>query len=772
VPGQRDKAISRLADVDLLLGGVNLNQDLHFSTFYLRASLSSTTANVYPGYSSILAIYEEGVERYFIAEREAEHTAKWLINRCVSNPIWLAEKLKAIETGSRKLVEAFPCNTTAETLRSARTEDLVAIYRRHNSVHSGLYRYARIPEALDRGLPFFSDYLKDFLESGGITQEELPVVFEALTTPRASSVIEEEERAFADIAAIVLASSPEFLNSHTPQMFLTTPIREALAHHREQWGWLSYHGYRNRALPNEDAYIRRMCATLIATKDKQPCELGRDAARVTDVLASLGGIIDTRHKKLFNLYSEIGRVKLHRRYLQLRNFYFLDLLLAEFAHRLNVTEWEVRCCFPEELLTALRVGHIDASIRRRLHRCGVIYSSEGEFVLEESEITSLLRTVRIKKRTNDDPNKRYGTPACIGFARGTARIVGQSGNELPFQNGDVLICMAADPDLVPMIRRAAAMVTQEGGVTSHASVLCREIGVPTVIGVEDLLDFVTDGDEVEVDATRGMVRLIRETPQQIGKGLVVPREFWDQPEHVGRKAANLQVAIKRGFRVPAYTLLSFEDTVRMLREDEGFLRKQLLALSATLDSKPNNSSSFLLRSGATNEDDERGSRAGTYFSVQFSIASDPVVAVREFVERNGRVGYNGVILLQRFVSATISGVSIDGDPLAVANHKLVVEFVRGPFNTVTSGQGQIQRFIYDHISSEILLEAGEEKTAAAIAELSLGGLVEWLSSVGRAFGRPVCAEWGYYAGNHWLYQVRGAISETTKHSMISTPTVQ
>jgi len=119
---QREKVISGLVDVDLILGGANLHQDLHFSTFYLRASLSSTTIPDYPGYSFILAVYEEGIERYFIAEHEAEHTAKWLINRCVSNPGWLAEKLNAIESSSRKLAEAFPDSTTADSLRRMSTD--------------------------------------------------------------------------------------------------------------------------------------------------------------------------------------------------------------------------------------------------------------------------------------------------------------------------------------------------------------------------------------------------------------------------------------------------------------------------------------------------------------------------------------------------------------------------------------------------------------------------------------------------------------------------
>ena len=755
---QREIAISGVADVDLILGATNLHQDLHFSTFYLRASLSATTAQDYPGYSFILAIYEEGIERYFIAEHEAEHTAKWLINRCVSNPSWLAEKLNVIEKSSRKLAEAFPDSTTADSLRRMSTEDLVAIYHRHNSLHSDLYRYARIPETLDRGLPFFSNYLRAYLEKMGVTAAEMPTVFEELTTPQRPSVIAEEKRAFDDITADALGSCPELLKLHTLQMFLPSRIREALRCHRERWGWLSYHGYRKRALPTEDDYARRLCHALMANRIDQVCDVRRNVTNIAAILARIRGQIDAQHKELFCLYSEIGRVKLLRRYLQLRNFYFLDLLLAEFAYRLNASEWEVRCCFPEEMVSALYTGYIAAPIKRRLHRCGVIYSPNGEFVLDKDEIDALLSSVRIKKKTNDDPTTRYGMPACVGFAHGRARIVGRSGDDLSmFQNGEVLICMAADPDLIPMIRQAAAVVTQQGGVNSHASILCREIGVPTVIGVEDLLDFIHDGDEVEVDATRGVVRLISKNREQIWKELVVPQEYWDRPERVGRKAANLQLAIERGFKVPPYVLLSFEDIVRRLDEDEEDLRSKMVALSATLNSNSSDTPSFLLRSSALDEDGEEGSRAGTYVSVPFSMVSDPIVAIREFVERNHRLGYRGVAILQRFLAASVSGVSVDSDPLAGAKHKLIVEFVRGSLNTVTAGQGQIERFVYDRMSGEIITATGTGRTQYSFENLPTGDLVEWLSSVGRVFGMPTYTEWGYFGGNYWLYQVRGAM---------------
>lgn len=745
-----------LEGVDLILGGVNLHEDLHFSTFYLRASLSSTTLPDYPGYSFILAVYEQGVERYYISAHEAERTSQWLIDRSLSRPGWLAENLHAIEVHTRRLAEAFPCSMTAEGLRGTSTDDLLALYLRHNALHSTLYRFARIPEALDRGKPFFSDYLRAYLRDVGVSEAGLSSAFLALTTPRIPSVIAEEERAFGRIAVDAALSCAGLATSHTPDMFLPSAIREALRLHREQWGWLSYHGYRDRALPSEHEYIRRLCGMLGAKSSPRALEERPRTPSEDDDLAHTTAGIDAQHRELFRLYSEIGRVKLFRRYWQLRNFYYLDQLLAEFAHRLDAPEWEVRCCLPEELLTALREGRLGPVIKRRVQRCVVLYCADGEFVTDGDEALALLGGVRIIKASNDGSATRSGTPACIGFARGTARIVVQNRDRRPaFQKGEVLVCEAADPDLLPMIRQAAAVVTQQGGVTSHASVLCREIGVPTVIGVEDLLTFVSDGDLIEVDATRGVVRRIEEEDDLNGRALIVPRELWDRPECVGQKAANLQRAISRGFKVPPFSLLSFEIAAKML-DNEPALRVTLVKLCGALDPDATGAS-FLLRSSAHDEDGPSGSRTGTYVSVPLSMTSDPIRAVQEFVDKNRNLQYQGVIIFQRFLLASTCGVSIEGDSRADAEHKLIVEFARGPLNTVTEGRGHLERIVLDQRSGEVIA-AMEPGTAGSVqSDLPVGDAIEWLSSVGRAFGKPTYTEWGFCGGEFWLYQVRATI---------------
>jgi phosphohistidine swiveling domain-containing protein len=754
--GKKDTDLLRqLAGEDLILGSVNLHQDLHFSTFYLRASLSSTALPHYPRYSFILAVYENGTERYFISAREAEHTAKWLINRCASEPSWLAENLGSIEFCSKQLAQAFPQNITAESLRKADTKDLVGTYIQHNCLHRKLYQYARIPEALDRGLPFFSDYLRTYLSRVGVTDTELQGVFQALTAPRIPSVVAEEERAFCAIAAEARVSSPELLKSHTPQMFLTPPIRKALRLHRENWGWLTYHGYRGRTLPTDDEYERRLREKFATVKSN--CDADHGYGGLFAPSTSVPAGIDNLHLELFRLYSEIGRIKLFRRFWQLRNFYFLDLLLAEFAHRLNATEWEIRCCLPEELLAALNEGCLDKSIKKRLHRCAVLYFPDGEHVLDGDNVLNLLERISIVKETHRELATRRGASACVGFARGTARIVGQNCvQSSTFHNGEILICEAADPDLLPMIRRAAAVVTAQGGVTSHASVLCREIGVPTIIGIDDLLSFIKDGDEVEVDATRGILKLIPKKCNHKEAALTVPKRLWGRPECVGQKAANLQLAIRRGFKVPPFTLLAFETVAKLLDDDERALRADLIDLSSSLPPDPASPQLFLLRSSACDEDAATSSRAGSYISVPFSLTSDPLPAVREFVETNRRLKYNGAVLLQQFLPASICGASVDGDPRADAEHRLVVEFVRGSLNTVTSGRGALQRIVYDYRSCEIVAANYKAGTRAALDDLPASELIEWLSAAGRAFGRPAYTEWGFLGGEYWLYQIRGS----------------
>jgi phosphohistidine swiveling domain-containing protein len=76
------------------------------------------------------------------------------------------------------------------------------------------------------------------------------------------------------------------------------------------------------------------------------------------------------------------------------------------------------------------------------------------------------------------------------------------------ERGDVLVAEFTDPGWTPLLERVSAVVTEVGGVLSHAAVIAREYGVPAVLSVRGATDAVADGAEVEVDGDAGEVRVL------------------------------------------------------------------------------------------------------------------------------------------------------------------------------------------------------------------------------------------------------------------------
>lgn len=101
-----------------------------------------------------------------------------------------------------------------------------------------------------------------------------------------------------------------------------------------------------------------------------------------------------------------------------------------------------------------------------------------------------------------------GIVACKGHARGRAVIVTHTGHLKKVRKGDIFIAKFTFPSFTPYMLKAAGFVTDDGGITAHAAVLSREYGIPCVIGTKTATKVLKDGDWVEVDAERGIVRKI------------------------------------------------------------------------------------------------------------------------------------------------------------------------------------------------------------------------------------------------------------------------
>ena len=110
----------------------------------------------------------------------------------------------------------------------------------------------------------------------------------------------------------------------------------------------------------------------------------------------------------------------------------------------------------------------------------------------------------------------HGLGASPGVASGPVRVVTSAEGGAALEAGEVLVAAMTSPDWVAALRRASALVTDEGGVTCHAAIVGRELGIPVVVGAGDATRRLTTGTRVTVNGSRGTVH-----PEEMARRAVV-----------------------------------------------------------------------------------------------------------------------------------------------------------------------------------------------------------------------------------------------------------
>lgn len=106
-----------------------------------------------------------------------------------------------------------------------------------------------------------------------------------------------------------------------------------------------------------------------------------------------------------------------------------------------------------------------------------------------------------------EPGVMTGMAVSPGVATGPVKVLHRPG-EKPIEEGDVLVAYTTDPGWTPLFVNAAAVVLEIGGVLQHGAIVARELGKPCVAGIDRVAETLRDGELVEVDGTRGTVRLL------------------------------------------------------------------------------------------------------------------------------------------------------------------------------------------------------------------------------------------------------------------------
>ncbi len=134
------------------------------------------------------------------------------------------------------------------------------------------------------------------------------------------------------------------------------------------------------------------------------------------------------------------------------------------------------------------------------------------YIVQSRPITTLKKTSEEKEEQEEGGMKvtdaeviLKGLSASPGSATGVVKIVHDASELGKVQKGDILVTEMTNPDMVPTMERAAAIVTDAGGSTCHAAIVSREMGIPCIVGTEKATEILQEGDLITVDATAGVV---------------------------------------------------------------------------------------------------------------------------------------------------------------------------------------------------------------------------------------------------------------------------
>ena len=188
----------------------------------------------------------------------------------------------------------------------------------------------------------------------------------------------------------------------------------------------------------------------------------------------------------------------------------LDRFVAEFSRRSQL---------PRKLIEKLTWWELRKSIFKQHGKLKLVVQgrSKGELVIltkptsfESVKSASAAALHKLIKKQLTDKGILHGKPAYQGVARGLVRIVRSKAEFNKMNLGDILIAPNTRPEYVPIMKIAGAIVTDEGGITSHAAIVSRELKVPCVVGVQGVTSVLKDGNLIEVDATKGIIKIIRD----------------------------------------------------------------------------------------------------------------------------------------------------------------------------------------------------------------------------------------------------------------------
>lgn len=267
-----------------------------------------------------------------------------------------------------------------------------------------------------------------------------------------------------------------------------------LQEHVKKYAWL------NARYGSRDPYTIKEAKNRLVGMDKTSFlkKWKEEKAILKEKIAYAKSIIGKKNEHLIDLMQFILYCRTQRTDIMNKSQYLAIPLLDALAKEKKLTYQQLLHCTKEEVLGTLPSKDI---LSKRIKRYVFLLDNKKIKVLigdEAEKIDAYL------KEDVQDIKELKGNIACKGKVQGKVRIVVNAKDHI--ERGDILITSMTSPNMLSLIQKASAIITDEGGITCHAAIISRELKKPCIIGTKHATEVFKTGDLVEVDANQGIVR--------------------------------------------------------------------------------------------------------------------------------------------------------------------------------------------------------------------------------------------------------------------------
>ena len=425
-----------------------------------------------------------------LAEKEWRKLGAIVLRRLKKDPGILLRLLDDSYVLNRK-IEKLCRKISQMNLRNVSDNFLSSFYEKYADLTYRAGAYVCLPLSIESIL---EKNLKEIAEKY-FTDENQEKVFQLLATPIKAGTAEKEELSLLKIAALPRAQRKELIRKHL-----------------YEYAWIKNNSFVGAFMTKDDIQSRLKALGKDEAK-KRIREYVKKQAGIRRLIKAYIKKIGQKDKKAKSLIETLQESIYHRSWRSeryYRNAEIIKNFFDEVSRRHKISENLIYYFSCDEMRDCLQRNSFKEFIptakeRKNGYAC---IAHKGFVKIYEGKELSYLKS-KIRLREIAAGNEIKGQAAFLGKVKGIAVVVKNKSELSKVSKGAILVSPSTTVDYVPALKHVKAIVTEEGGVLSHASVISRELHIPCIIGTKIATDVIKDGDLVEVDAYKGVVKILK-----------------------------------------------------------------------------------------------------------------------------------------------------------------------------------------------------------------------------------------------------------------------